>query len=68
MKQLAIFGGCALLVGLAALLLAASPLLILLGKLAIGLAMIALAGIATTYVMVQSFAAHTLRNEDFHWH
>lgn len=67
MKQLAVFAGGALLVGLAVVMLAASPALILLGKLAIGLAMIALVGIGTTYVMLQSFASHALRNEDFHW-
>ncbi len=68
MKQLAIFAGGALLVGLVAVTLAASPFAMLLGKLAIGVAMIALVGIGVTYVMVQSFATHALRNEDFHWH
>lgn len=68
MKQLAFFAGSVLVVGLVIVTLAASPLLALLGKLAIGVAMIALVGIGTTYVMVQSFAVHALRNEDFHWH
>ena len=68
MKQLAIFAGGALLVGLVAVTLAASPLVALLGKLVIGFAIIALVGVGTAYVMVQSFATHALRNEDFHWH
>ena len=68
MKQLVIFAAGALLVGLVAITLAASPFVVLLGKLAIGFAIIALVGVAMTYVMVQSFATHTLRSEDFHWH
>ena len=67
MKQLAIFAGGALLVGLVTLALAASPFVALLGKLVIGFAIIALVGVGVTYVMVQSFATHALRNEDFHW-
>ncbi len=68
MKQLAIFAGGVLLLGLVVVTLMTSPFALLLGKLAIGAAIIALAGAGTTYVMAHSFAAHALRNEDFHWH
>lgn len=68
MKQLTIFAVGALLVGLVTVTQAASPFVLLLGKLVSGFAIVALGGVGVTYLMVKSFAGHTLRSEDFHWH
>ena len=68
MKNVAVLAAIGLFIGLVALALAVNPLVTLLGEIAIAVSLIALAALATTHVMAQSFAAHALRNEDFHWH
>ena len=68
MKYLAIFAGIALFAGLVALVMAAGPLVALVGKLVIAFSLMGFAATATTYVMDQSVAALAMRNEDFHWH
>ena len=68
MRHVAAFAAFALCIGIVALVLTANPLVALLGMLAIAASLIAFAAAALTYVMAQSFAAHALRNEDFHWH
>jgi hypothetical protein len=68
MRYKAALAAFALCVGIVALTLTANPLVALLGKFAIAASLIASATTAVTYVMAQSFAAHALRNEDFHWY
>jgi hypothetical protein len=68
MKYVAMFAAIALCAGIVALAMAASPIVALSGKLAIAVSVVGFAAIATTYVMDQSVAALSLRNEDFHWY
>ena len=68
MKNVAVLAASVLYIGIVAVELAANPLVTLLGEFAIAASCIAFAASATTYVMAQSFAAHALRNADFHWH
>jgi hypothetical protein len=68
MKNVAVLAAIILYIGIVALALAANPLVTLLGEFAITASLFTFAGAAVTYVMAQSFAAHVLRNEDFHWH
>jgi hypothetical protein len=68
MRYIAALAAFALYIGIVALVLTANPLVAVLGKLAIAASLIAFAAAAFTYVMAQGFAAHALRNEDFHWY
>lgn len=68
MKNVAVLAAIVFFIGIVTLALAASPIVTLLGEFAIVVSLIAFAALATTYVMAQSFAAHALLNEDFHWH
>jgi len=68
MKYVAVFAAIALCAGLMALVIAAGPVVALLGKLAIAVSVMGFAASATAYVMEQSVAAQAIRNEDFHWH
>ena len=68
LKNVAVLAAIVLFVGIVALALAVNPVVTLLAKFAIAVSLIAIAASATTHLMAQSFAAHTLRNEDFHWH
>ena len=68
MKSVAVLAAIVFFIGIVTLALAASPIIALLGEFAIAVSLIAFAASAITYVMAQSFAAHALRNEDFHWH
>ena len=68
MKYLTVLAAVTLFIGIVAILVAANPAVILLGKVAIAAGLFIFAATLTTYVMMQSFAAHALRNEDFHWH
>ena len=64
----AVLAAIVLYVGLLTLGLAGTPLASLMGKLAVAASLIAFGTLAATYVLTQSFAAHALRNEDFHWY
>ena len=67
-KHVTVLAAIIFFIGLIALTLAANPMVTLLGKLAIGGSLVAFAAVAINYVMKVSFAMHSLRNEDFHWH
>ena len=68
MKYLATFAGVALFTGLAVMVLAANPVVTLIGKLVIAASIMGFAATATAYVMDLSVAGLAIRNEDFHWH
>ncbi len=68
MKNVAILAAIVLFIGIVALALAANPVVALFAKLVIAASLIAFTALVVTYVLAQSFAAHLLRNEDFHWH
>lgn len=68
MKYVTIFAAIMLLAGILVLVVAATPAIALLGKLAIALAIIAFFAVATTYLMLESFASHVLHSDNFHWY
>ena len=57
-----------LLAGFAAYIAASSPGFVLIGKLAIAVAILGLAVTFIGYLMQQASMALRLREEDFHWH
>ena len=57
-----------LLAGFMPLVLVASPVSVLIAKVAIAILIIGFAVTVTLYFMRESAAALTLRDEDFHWH
>ena len=68
MKYLAVAVAVTLLAGFMPLMLLASPVSVLIAKVAIAILIIGFAVTATLYFMHESAAALTLRDEDFHWH
>ena len=67
-KYLIIAAWATLLAGFAAYVVASSPGFILMGKLAIVVAILGLAATLIGYLMRQASMALGLREEDFHWH
>ena len=67
MNVTAIVTGLILVAGLAAVVFAASPAIVLLAKLAIAISLIVFAAAAIAGVMRKSFTTHALRSDDFHW-
>ena len=67
MKQTTLLPACTLLVGIAALVTATAPFVAVIGKLAIGLSLVAFVAVLAAYWVTQSFAAHVRRNDDFDW-
>lgn len=67
-KNVVVLAAIVLCIGIVAVALAANPVVTLLGKFAIAVSLITFVASAITYVMAKGFSAHSLRNEDFHWH
>jgi uncharacterized membrane protein (DUF485 family) len=67
-RAVTVLAAVVLYVGLLTLGLAGTPLASFIGKIVVGASLIAFGTIAATYVLTQGFAAHALRNEDFHWY
>ncbi len=68
MKFLAVAVAVTLLAGFMPLVLEASPVNVLIAKVAIAFLIIGFAVTVTLYFMHESAVALTLRDEDFHWH
>ena len=68
MKYLTIFAAITLLAGLITLVMAIEPSNVLLAKLAIAGAIIVFVAVGTTYLMLENFAVHVLRSDDFRWY
>ena len=68
MKFLAVAVAVTLLAGFMPLVLVASPVSVLIAKVAIAILITGFAVTVTLYFMHESAAALTLRDEDFHWH
>ena len=67
-KFLAVAAAVTLLAGFMPVVLVASPVSVLIAKVAIAILIIGFAVTVTLYFMHESAAALTLRDEDFHWH
>jgi hypothetical protein len=67
-RAVTVLAAIVLYVGLLTLGLAETPLASFIGKIAVAVSLFAFGTIAATYVLTQGFAAHALRNEDFHWY
>lgn len=68
MKYLAIFAGIALFAAVTTLVITTSPMVALMGKLAIAASLMGLAATATAYVIDQYADALAMGDDVFHWY